>query len=235
MSTPTRRLPLDCQPPGPVACRSCELNEVCRLMALEGGSRGQSTGALRAVATGEPLFRAGAPAHSIYAIRQGMLKSVRVSVEGEETVLGIHTPGELLGLEAFGLRTYAYDAVALQPVVCCELSLPVLSEQSTRVRELGTALFRLLGRAAEPRFLLARGTVRRRVTAYLLDLAQRLERHGLEVSRFSMGLSRQELADLLDTRIETVSRMIQRLNREHAIRVHGSSVSLLSLAQEPAS
>lgn len=199
-------------------------------MALEAGPRGQPTGALRALPAGAPLFRMGTPAHSIFAVRQGMLKKVHVSVDGEETVLGIHTPGELLGLEAFGVRSYAYDAIALQPVVCCELSLPVLSEQSTRVRELGAALFRLLGHAAEPRFPLARGTVRQRVTAYLLDLARRLERHGLDTHRFSIGLSRQELADLLDTRIETISRMIQRLNREHAIHVHGSSVSLLSLA-----
>jgi CRP/FNR family transcriptional regulator, anaerobic regulatory protein len=201
-------------------------------MALEAGPRGQQTGALRTVAAGEPLFRANTPAHSIFAVRQGMLKSVRVSVDGEENVVAIHTPGELLGLEAFGLRRYAYDTIALQPVTCCELSLPVLSEQSTRVRELGTALFRLLGRAAEPRFPLARGSVRRRVTAFLLDLAQRLERHGLDARKFPVGLSRQELADLLDTRIETISRMIQRLHREHVIRVHGGSVTLLSLAPE---
>jgi CRP/FNR family transcriptional regulator len=138
-------------------------------------------------------------------------------------------------LEAFGLRTYAADAIALQPTVCCELSLPLLSAQSARVRELGTALLRLLGLAAEPRVSLARGAVRQRVTAYLLDIARRLEQHGLDSSRFSMGLSRQELADLLDTRIESVSRTVQRLNREHAIHVQGSSVSLLSLAPESSS
>jgi len=199
-------------------------------MALEAGPRGQPTGALRSIPTGAPLFRMGTPAHSIFAVRQGMLKNVHVSVDGEETVLAVHTPGELVGLEAFGVRSYAYDAIALQPVVCCELSLPTLSEQSTRVRELAAALFRVLGHAAEPRSPLARGTARQRVTAYLLDLARRLEAHGVDTRRFSIGLSRQELADLLDTRIETVSRMIQRLHREHAIHVQGSSVSLLSLA-----
>lgn len=229
MSTPTRRLPTDCEPPGPIACRSCELNEVCRLIALEAGPRGQPTGGLRTVAAGAPLFLTDTPAHSIYAIRQGMLKSVRVTLEGEERILGIHTPGEVLGLEAIGLRGYACDAVAVQPTVCCELPLPMLGEQSVRVRELGMALFRLLSRATEPRSHLARGTARQRVTGYLLDLAQRLERRGLDSQQFSLGLSRQELAELLDTRIETVSRTLQRLNREHAIRIRGGSVTLLSL------
>jgi CRP-like cAMP-binding protein len=45
-----------------------------------------------------------------------------------------------------------------------------------------------------------------------------------------LGLSRKEIADLLDARIETVSRMMQRLHREHAIQVRDNSVTLLGLS-----
>jgi CRP/FNR family transcriptional regulator len=206
---------------------------VCRLsglIALERGRVRQPSGALRTVAPGAPLFRAGTPAHSLYAVRQGLLKTVRVSLEGDEHVLAVHTPGEVLGLEAFGRGVYACDAIALQSVVCCELPLPQIAEQGARVRELGAAIVRLLSQAAEPRLHLERGSARQRVTAFLLDLAQRLERRGLDGRQFALGLSRQEIADLLDTRIETVSRTMQQMNRERAIRVRGGSVSLLSLA-----
>lgn len=219
--------------PGPIACRSCDLNEVCRLcglIALETGTVKQSTGALRTVEPGASLFRAGAHAHSIYAIRQGMVKTVHVSAEGDEAVLDVHTPGEVLGLEGFGTGAYSCDTVALSRVVCCELPLPMLGEQSVRVRQLGAALLRLLSRAATPRVHPARGPVRQRVTAFLLDLAQRLSQRELNGHRFSLGLSRQELANLLDTRIETISRLIQRLHRERAIRVEGNLVTILALA-----
>ncbi len=231
MNAPRRRLTTDFEAAGPIACRSCDLNEVCRLcglIALETGAR-QSTGALRAVEPGAPLFRAGTPAHSIFAIRQGMVKTVHVTAEGDEAVLGVHTPGEVLGLEGFGLQVYSCDTIALTRVVCCELPLPMLGEQSGRVRQLSEALLRLLSRAATPRPHPARGSVRRRVTALLLDLAQRLSQRGLNGHRFFLGLSRQELADLLDTRIETISRVMQQLHRERAIRVEGSAVTLLAL------
>lgn len=238
MSTHQRRQPPDDQSPGPIACRSCDLNEICRLsglIALEAGRSRAATGMLRTLEPGASLFRAGAPGVAIYALRQGLLKSVRLTAEGEERVLGLHTPGDVLGLESFGLRTYAHDVIAVQPVVCCELRLSTLVEESARVRELGTALVQLLSRATEPRSHLAYGSVRHRVTAFILDLAQRLERRGLASRRFSIGLSRQELADLLDTRIETVSRMMQQLNREGAIKVAGNSVKLLTLAPESGS
>lgn len=218
---------------GPIACRSCDLNEICRLcglIALQTGAARQSAGTFRTFEPGAPLFRAGTPAHSIYAIRQGMVKTIRVTSEGDETVLGIHTPGEALGLEGYGLETYSCDTVALTRVVCCELPLPMLREQNIRVRQLGEALLRLLSRAAAPHSHPARGPVRERVTTFLLDLAQRLSQRGLGGERFSLGLSRQELADLLDTRIETVSRVLQQLHRERAIRVEGSLITLLGLA-----
>src|SRR5690606_6962066 len=144
----------------------------------------QSTGALRTLEPGASLFRAGAPANSIYAVRQGMIKTVRVTAEGDEAVLDIHTPGEVLGLEGYGAGTYSCDAIALGRVVCCEVPLPMLGEQSVRIRQLSVALLRLLSLATRPRVPAARGPVRQRVTTFLLDLAQRLNQRGLDGQQF---------------------------------------------------
>ncbi|HEY0939714.1 MAG TPA: Crp/Fnr family transcriptional regulator [Steroidobacter sp.] len=236
MTNSKRRLAMEGATTGPIACRSCDLNEVCRLcglIALETGATRQSTGALRSVEPGASLFRAGTPANSIYAVRQGMVKTVRVTAEGDEAVLDIHTPGEVLGLEGFGAGTYSCDAIALGRVVCCELPLPMLGEQSIRVRQLSAALLRLLSLAAKPRVPAARGPVRQRVTTFLLDLAQRLTQRGLDGHQFSLGLSRQELANLLDARLETISRQIQRLHRERVIHIKGNLVTLLALGSKP--
>jgi len=218
---------------GPIACRSCDLNEICRLsglIAIESGRRRHHTGALRTVRAGTALFRGGGPAHSLYAIRQGMLKTIRTTADGDERILALHTPGEVLGLEAFSQGTYANDAVALQTSVCCELPLPILGEHGTRVPEISSALIRLLSRETVPRVNLSRGSIRHRVTSFLLDLASRLESRDLDGHVFTLGLSRQEIAELLDTRIETVSRVMQQLHREQAIRVRGNRVNLLTLA-----
>lgn len=43
-------------------------------------------------------------------------------------------------------------------------------------------------------------------------------------------MTRQEIANLLDTRIETVSRMIQKMRRAREIEIEGQQVTLLSLA-----
>lgn len=218
---------------GPIACRSCDLHEVCRLcglIAIEEQHGLQRTGALRTLRPGARLFRAGEPAHSLFSVRQGMLKTVEIGADGEERIIGISTPGDVVGTEAFGTRIYAHDVVALQPVVCCELPLSLLSDQYSRVRELSAALINLLSRASAPRATLARGTSRERVAGFILDLARRLDRRGLDGRRFSLGMTRQEIASLLDTRIETVSRMIQKMHRAREIDIEGQEVTLRSLS-----
>src|SRR6187431_2413827 len=125
-----------CDGIGPVACRSCDLQQI---------------GRMRTVRAGEPLFRTGDPAHSLWAVRQGMLKTVHVNANGDEHILELNTPGEVLGLEAFSTGTYANDAIALHSVVCCELPLRQMDEHGTRFREFGAALVRLLSRSVAPR------------------------------------------------------------------------------------
>jgi CRP/FNR family transcriptional regulator len=226
-----------CDSVGPIGCRSCDLHEICRLtglLAFDAGRSRQSTGALRPVRAGEPLFRAGDPAHHLYAVRQGMLKSVHVSPDGDQQIVAYHTPGDVLGLESFSEGRHANDVIALQPVVCCELPMRRIADQVEHGGEFGSALIRLLSRAIAPRLNPARGSIRGRVTNFLLDFDARLTSRGLDGGQFALGLSRQDIADLLNTRIETVSRVIQQLNREGAIRVRGNQVRLLSLAPEPA-
>src|SRR5262245_38603914 len=220
-----------CHSVGPVGCRSCDLHDICRLgglIAFDTGRSRQSTGALRTVPSGTHLYRAGDPAQMLYAVRQGMLKTVHVGPEGDEQILSLNIPGEVLGLEAFSTGVYGADAIALQPVVCCELPLRLVREQGVRV-DVDTVLVQLLSRAAAPRPSAARGAIRDRVTRFLLDLSSRLASRGLEGSEFALGLSREEIAGLLDTRVETVSRVMQKLKREQAIDVRGSRVRLRGL------
>jgi CRP/FNR family transcriptional regulator len=222
-----------CAAAGPIGCLSCDLLEICRaagVLAFDANRSRQSTGALRTVQAGAALFRTGDPAHTVFAVRQGLLKTVRVSAEGDEQILSLHTPGEVLGLEAFVGGTHGSDVIAVQRVVCCELPLRSLGDQRLHEGELGSALVRLLGRAIAPRPNFARGPMRQRVIIFLLDLGSRLTDRGLDGRQFALGLSRSEIANLLDTRIETISRMMQQLHREQAIQVRGGKVSLLSLA-----
>jgi CRP/FNR family transcriptional regulator len=165
----------------------------------------------------------------LFAIRQGTVKLTRVTAEGDERIESFHTPGEVLGLEAFSAEVYAWDAVALETVQCCELPVPVLDSLTPQTAAMASELVRLLSKGVS-RTHLTRGTARQRVINFLLDLSQRLSERGLDGTNIKLAMSRLEMANLLDTRIETVSRILQQLHREQAIQVRGSKVHVGALA-----
>jgi CRP/FNR family transcriptional regulator, anaerobic regulatory protein len=225
-----------CPPDGPVACSNCDLNAICRLtgrlIAFESGRHWRAAGAMRSLRSGATLYSAGSPATTLFAIRSGMIKRVEITIDGEERVVSFHTPGEVLGLEAFGSGTYDGDAIALGPVQCCELPIPALADESPRTAALATQFVQLLGRTSALRPSFARGTARQRVTSFLLDLAHRMRARGFNDRELHLRMSRLEIANLLDTRIETVSRTLQQLHRERAISVSGSRVTIRELRMD---
>jgi len=187
------------------------------------------SGALRKVSAGRALFRAGTPASMLFAIRQGTVKLTRVTPEGDERIESFHITGEVLGLEAVNGKVYAWDAVALEAVQCCELPVPILDSSTSQTAAMASALVRLLSKGIS-RIHLARGSARQRVVNFLLDLSQRLSERGLDGTNIKLAMSRSEMANLLDTRIETVSRILQQLHREQAIQIRGSKVHMGTLA-----
>lgn len=224
--------------PRPIACRDCDLNELCRLAVLiahRDGRERPAAGSFRMIDCGKSLFRCGDPATSLFAVRQGSIKIVHLTEDGHERVVGFHVPGEVFGLEAFSTDRYRCDAIALEHSVICELPLPQRAE-SLRVQGLLSAMVDLLGIAVVPPVPVARGSARGRVARFLQDHSERLRRRGLNGQRMRLSMSRSDIANYLDTRVETVSRILQQLHREKAIRVQGSTVELidLSLAQSAA-
>ena len=93
-------------------------------------------------------------------------------------------------------------------------------------------MIQLLSRATVPNHSMTRGPIRQRLTHFLNDLGARLSRRGFDGQQFALGLSREEIANLLDTRIETVSRNLQQLARENVIRVRGKKISLVAPATD---
>jgi CRP/FNR family transcriptional regulator len=70
-----------------------------------------------------------------------------------------------------------------------------------------------------------------RVAGCLLDISRRMQRTGLDGSRFRLGLSRSELASYLGVTLETVSRCLTELRWRRLIEVRAKDLRLLRPAE----
>jgi CRP/FNR family transcriptional regulator, anaerobic regulatory protein len=66
-----------------------------------------------------------------------------------------------------------------------------------------------------------------RLAAFLIDLSQRYRARGYSSSEFVLRMTREEIGSYLGLKLETVSRLFSRFQREALLQVQGRVVKLL--------
>ena len=213
-------------------CPACGAGDLCLPLGREGGMSADlerlfdGTRRLRAR---EALHRFGEPFTALHIVRVGMLKTVTF-LDGREQITAYHMPGDVVGIEGFGLAGHASDVLAVEDSEVGTLPagrIEALSREPIVLRQ----LFELA--AADLRrhqhLILLLGTMRagERVAAFLLNLGSRHAALGRSAAEFVLRVTRREIASFLGLELETVSRVLSILHRNGLIRVHGRTVRLL--------
>jgi CRP/FNR family transcriptional regulator, anaerobic regulatory protein len=186
----------------------------------------------RRLKEGQALYRSGESFDSLYVIRAGFIKTVAMLEDGREQVIGFYMPCEMFGLDGIAPGRHWIDAVALVNSEICAIpyyGLKRCQSQSPAIQQL---LNRMFSReiVREQQMLLMLGSMRaeERVAAFLLDLSERYGQLGFSSSEFILRLTRQEIGSLLGLKLETVSRIFSRFDKNGLIEVEARQVRIVS-------
>lgn len=106
------------------------LPQTCPVELFEGlsesASQRISTSPLKWFAVGQEIFRAGERREAIYVLLDGLAKVSQVDCNGNEVILWLTTPGQVIGSLNFATSgTHSSSARAVQPCSVVMWSLPV--------------------------------------------------------------------------------------------------------------
>jgi CRP-like cAMP-binding protein len=185
----------------------------------------------------EYLFFEGEPAEWLVFVAGGRVKMIKHSESGRETILATFGPGQILG-EVGVLIGEAYPATAqaLEPAVTLSLRRSAYIDLVRGHPDLAWALIEELGRrlqrSHEAIRSLAVEKVERRVARVLLRMAntagERLESADTPGAvRITVPLSRQDIADMAGTVIETAIRTLSKFHKQGWIETREGYIILL--------
>jgi CRP-like cAMP-binding protein len=179
--------------------------------------------AVRRYEKGELIFEQGAPSDSFYTIASGRVKIFKRFASGKDLILEVFGPGDPLGaIATYDGRPFPASAAALEETVCVVLGrsafFTLLEQHPSLVRGLlagmTVRLVELTNRIGE----LSGGRIEPRFARLFLKLGSQMgseERGGIFIP---LALSRQELADMTGTTIETAIRIMSRWGKQEVVR-----------------
>jgi CRP/FNR family transcriptional regulator len=184
---------------------------------------------------GDVVFGEGDPSEYLFTIVSGRVKVAKLLPSGKEVILEIFGPGDPVGaVVAYEGRPYPASAVALEPTTCILVRrvefFSLLERYPSLVRGflvgMAQRLVELTRRIPE----VAGGRVETRFAHLFLKLAERMGRRADDGTFIAMPLSRQELADLTGTTLETSIRIMSRWGKEGVVRTEKDGFTLLDSA-----
>jgi len=183
---------------------------------------------------GETIFEQESPSDALYAIISGRVKIFRMMPNGKDLILEVFGPGDPLGAVALYMdRPFPATAAALEDTTCVVIPratfFRLLETNPSLVRGLllglTTRLVELTNRLAE----LSGGRIEGRFARLFLKLAREMGREDRGGTFVPLGLSRQELADMTGTTIETCIRIMSRWGKEGIVQTEKDGFVVLDL------
>jgi CRP/FNR family transcriptional regulator, anaerobic regulatory protein len=182
---------------------------------------------------GKTIFSEGEPANSVFGLSQGVVRLYKLLPDGRRQILAFALPGDFLGMPLADRHNFSADAIG--EISLCRFSRDELTkfiQSSPNIMQLMTEFAtRELDMAQDQLQLLGNGSAEERVAMFLVSWRNRLARLSVFSETVPLPMRRQDIADFLGLKLETVSRTLAKLEQKNVIRIVPKGILLTGLEQ----
>lgn len=183
---------------------------------------------------GDFVFWENEPAHYVYYVKSGHVKVFKVSEDGQETIFDIYNPNSFVAVGVLFNEPQVYPASAsvIGDTTLYAIPVHVLEDAIVAKPESARAWIRYMNQRLTfvqrrlSQQIFADSQVRfKRLISYLANKYPTKEEG--DYLLVSIPITKQELAELLNIRRETLSRMLSKLKEEKACIIKNKQVAVL--------
>ncbi len=181
--------------------------------------------------SGQLLNKQGMFMTHIIFVRKGFVK-LFLENDDEVTIVGIAKPGSFIGVQAlYGEPVFPFSAEALTDTEVCMKDINVFRELVLENPEFAKGIIEILNadliQAYKRMFSLSTHQVNARFSELLLYMRNVL----YESNPFTLTISKKDIADLISTSPESVSRLISDFREQGIISSSGKTIEILNVGK----
>jgi CRP-like cAMP-binding protein len=180
------------------------------------------------------VFQEGNPALAVYCVTSGMIKLYKLGRNGDHLILRLHGPGSLIGYRpVLAGEPYAASAEVVEAATICIVSRESFLELLKRSPEFSRRMLAKMARemrySEEQSLALAQEPVLERTAHMLLSLPDICGTGLKQGAPLRVPLLRSEMAQMIGTTPETLSRALHKLARRGVVRLTRTEIYVRDL------
>lgn len=189
---------------------------------------------LRKYGKGRIIFMEGEPGDAFFYVKSGLIKISKLSRDGREHILHILNEGHIFAeITLFSKTVYPATAEVLEEAEIGMIKNEDLEKVIMENPELSLQLIKYLNRRLEEAHMkirnLALYDTYGRTAQALIKLAEDYGRKSSKGVELDLNISRQELANIVGTTRETVTRVLTAFKKEHSIDIDKNTITIVDL------
>ena len=179
----------------------------------------------------DDIYREGSYPKGIYFVNKGKVKIYHSNDMGKELITELHKEGDFFGyVSLLQDEKYTSSATALEDsevyMIPKEDFFALIYKNAEVSRKFIEILTNNLHENQKQLVRLAYNSVRKRVAEALVKLSDKYKKEGEQ--KFSMNVSREDLANLVGTATETVIRTLSDFKEDKFIEISGGTITILN-------
>jgi DNA-binding response OmpR family regulator len=179
----------------------------------------------------DEIYKEGNYPRGIYFVSKGKVKTYQTNELAKELITGLHKEGDFFGyLSLLQEEKYTGSATALEDseiyMIPKEDFFSLIYKNSEVSRKFIAILTNNIHEYEQQLITLAYNSVRKRVAEALVKLSDKYKKEGDQ--KFSMNVSREDLASLAGTATETLIRTLSDFKEEKFIEVSGGAITIIN-------
>jgi CRP/FNR family transcriptional regulator, dissimilatory nitrate respiration regulator len=177
---------------------------------------------------GQMIFNQGDPGTGLYIVQKGQIKIFKLSADGKEQILHIYGPGNIFGeVPVFQGKNFPAAAMALELsrilFIPRDRFIRLITHTPTLGMNMLADLSRRLREFADQVEALSLKEVPERLAGYIRTLARAQKKEDW----ITLPISKTQIANLIGTTPETLSRILKKMTDDHLIETKGKHIRIL--------
>lgn len=182
---------------------------------------------------GELIFKEGSPAKHIVYIRDGFVKLSKKGIGGKDYILSISKKGAYLGINNLNKKTKQFyvSATALTPTKVCFIDIEKFSVLLRKNCNFATEVISYIFEDEMNYYERLVNNVQQQVPGRLASTLFYFRNNVYGKNPFVLNITKVELASLIGTSRESVTRLLKEFQDEKIIKMEKSTINIIDEAK----